>query len=1016
MKKYVISFVSIILMVFVMVGCDGGGGKSSQTSNGNGASSSAQPIDLASLFPPVDEEKLAYDTPSDTILTSASEGKAEFTPVDVRVDVADNLVYGEYDANGKTIMMVDASAVADSDKGKPLFVEGIFYGMIEDVSEVSGSKKVVLTEAQEVTDVYKNFDLEFKNDGVVSAAVKRALQRAIDRHKIVGKYDAINSEPLKISLVSRPQARSANNMVNDLALRIEFPKGYKIPVHPRGLKCSFTEASCDFTVDFKAHRHMDLGFQYEEGFVTVDTAGSYIEIGVGSYLHAFYDYNVASDNVFQVTAAQSAYFKSKLSVKVSGNVAAIALEDGLKWEKDIELLKDFHIYIPNPYNVAVDMWVGISPHFVLGFEGKLSGAVTYTHEIERKGEIRFEYDSTKGTHKFYSNAGDHADRSTKDSLNVGVEAEGKFFLFPNLTFVPSLTFLKIKKHVSVVALQSGVNMDNTLAGKIGNGFVAENKEKYSSGINTEASLTTELYGLIRGKWMVKIGSVVLYEDDDGYVNILEFPKQKLFEWKIQLLNAPKIVVKKDPDDPNRKKVFFSSDDAALLGNLYFYYNIGDTPESTKDVPVLDIEHNAHLWRVGDAPLSVEGNKYIKVRALLHNKDVSQSVWSWGTSVSAQNLLLVSSIAAPKIEPEAHVFDDRMTITLTQSQGADIYYKIDNEAVQKYTGPFDISTSATITAYSEIAFNGERIRSDVVSKTYEKCAEDEKAENDTCVAKTCLDDDYGCPVCEEGQTLLYNDDGSGYCSGGDGSDTNTSSGTDSSSGNNGSDTVSSIDINNSMTRECPWTRDSTQESYYDDDTMGEWVVYGETSCLYVENDTLFKETVRLQDNSVIEKIFAPNGTLVQIDRYFLDFEDEYDTHGTKRYIGYLYAFFDDGKIKAELFFDAHERLTGMNRLWIADKNDQGEWEYKGKVTDWFNEDGVIEKEEYADITISWERTYDKEGRLVHQSDSKGVTADYDYENRLVTRCTPDDGCKTQDLPAEYSGLGLYMITEWWYYLL
>ena len=764
MKKYLFGLFVIILWIFAITGCNEVDQVIDQIKGSSSSSSSSmQAIDLASLFPDVDVEGLVENPPAETIETTASEGKAELTPADESIQIGQGLVHGS-SADGKTLT-IDAAVVSDADVGKPLFVDNVFKGMIQSVSGNGSDKTVVVKEAEKVTDVYKHFELEFKNDGI-KTAVQRSLQQAIADHRLAGKYDMVNAEPLKLSLVHRPEARSMDNLSDDLVLRIDFPKGYKIPVDPRGVECSFSEASCSFTSIFATKKKTDLGFQYESGAITIDSTGSFIEIGIGSYVHAYYDYNVASDNIFKLKAGQSAYFKSNLSIKVSGNIASKLSKSELKWEKEIQLLKDFRVLIPNPDNVSVQTWLAISPNFTLGFEGKLSGTLTYKHAIERRGEMRVNFDSTTDTHQFYSNASDSAKKSTQDNVSGGIEAEARFYLFPNLTFVPSITFFMIHQHVTLVALQSGVNMDNTLAGKIEYGFVAENKEKYSSGLSMEASLTTTLYGLIRGKWMVKIGSVTLYDKGEGYDNILEFPKNKLFEWKVQLLNAPKLVIKDNPDDAKTKLVYFTSDDSNVLGNLYFYYNIGETPESTKDVPVLDIGKSADVWRIGDAPLVVEGNKIIKARALLRNADVSDSIWSWGTSVSAQNILTVSNIAAPDIMPKSKAFSDSITVTLTQSQGHDIYYKIDKGVIQKYSGPFNITSNATVTAYSEIDLNGLKIRSDSVSATYEKCGDTQKIENDACVDKTCRDDNYDCPVCQSGETLLFNDDGSGECVGTD----------------------------------------------------------------------------------------------------------------------------------------------------------------------------------------------------------------------------------------------------------
>ena len=859
MKIYVISVVLFLLLT----GCGGGGSSSGSSGITGGSSSSSvssfQPVDMGSLFSPVDEQGLVDNPPADTVDTSASGGKAELTPVEDAVNVDGRMMLAEPDT-GRTLV-IDSLYVSAADVGKPLFVDNVFKGMITAVADNSGASTVTVKPAEKVKDVYQHFEIEAQNDGL-KAAVKRSLARAIAKRQIVGKYDAINAHPLKISLVERPEARSVDDTMNGLVLRIEIPKGYKIPVEPRDFDCSFTQASCKFTSDFTTKRKTDLKFQYERDFITVDSTGSFIEIGVGEHIYAYYDHNTFSDDVFKLKAGISAYFKSNLTIKVSANLAAKLKEDGLKWEKDIQLLKDFKIFIPTPASEAVQTWVTVSPHFEFGFEGKLSGTVTYKHEIDRQGEVRVDFDTTTGTHRFYSNASDKAANSTKDSLSVGVEAEARFFLFPNLTYVPSITFYGVNEHVSLVALQSGVNMDNTLLGKIEEGFVAENKEKYSSGPSTEVSLTSTLYGLIRGKWMVKIGSVVLYESDDGYQNILEMPKHTLLEWKMQLLNAPKLTVKNDPNDPESKLVYFTSDDSNVLGNLYFYYNIGDTVETTKDVPVFGIENNAQVWHTGDQPIVVKGNKVIKARALLHNADVSTSVWSWGTSVSAQRVMMVSSILPPTIAPQPQAFTDSLTITLSQPQGEDIFYKIDNGAIQKYTGPFDITDTATVTAYSEIKFKGQRVRSDAVTASYEKCGVGQKVETGMCVDLTCRDDDYACPVCTDDQALVFDNDGNGVCQ-----DKNSDSNSSESGDTNNSKQLYTYD---DWTQNCP--NDLRQEIY----TIGTHKMYG---CFTLESTDITGNRVITKD------LDYSGGSMTELEEEddYLVLKNSYTDIGYKNYL-------------------------------------------------------------------------------------------------------------------------------------
>ncbi|MBU0673275.1 MAG: hypothetical protein KJ950_01375 [Proteobacteria bacterium] len=131
---------------------------------------------------------------------------------------------------------------------KPMFVGDSFKGVVQAVTGQNGNITYQLASALTVDDVFDNFDIEMGADEVVEN-VSRAVSR------FTGKYDSINPEPLKFSIITVDVAAqgsttaslsgSRTDQVKELVLRVNFPKGYTIPLQSRGLNCDFSEASCD---------------------------------------------------------------------------------------------------------------------------------------------------------------------------------------------------------------------------------------------------------------------------------------------------------------------------------------------------------------------------------------------------------------------------------------------------------------------------------------------------------------------------------------------------------------------------------------------------------------------------------------------------------------------------------------------------------------------------------------------------------------------------------------------------
>ncbi len=252
-------------------------------------------------FPPVDIPGLLAHPPATVVRTIAPDNKIDIIPTDgPKVERPASAIMIE---DTEHILVKTDEALDVSEIDQPLFVDGKFKGIVESIEQKVTGQEIHLKDAQHLSDVYKSFDVMFRNEEVVGT-----LQRSISQGRLKGLYDHLNHEPLHFSLKERSTTTGRSLGSGEPVLRIDIPKGYYIPVEPRSLHCSFGNLECTMSVQGEASQHTDLGNSVTEAGITFSTEGSYIEIGLGSYLRVHYDHNVFSKDVLDFELAQSAYF------------------------------------------------------------------------------------------------------------------------------------------------------------------------------------------------------------------------------------------------------------------------------------------------------------------------------------------------------------------------------------------------------------------------------------------------------------------------------------------------------------------------------------------------------------------------------------------------------------------------------------------------------------------------------------------------------------------------------------
>lgn len=721
----------LLIISFSLVGCGSGGGNSSAGDTTVNPVSNTDTHYPGELFPDVNEQDLLNATSNTVIETVAEDAVVTVVPTTGdKVEVTASEVISENTVNGY-VLLSDTSGVTASDVGKPLFIDTIFMGIITDVLSQNAALKILLKNAKNVDDIYSEFSIEMQN-----SSIKQSVQRSISRHQIKGRYDDINKNPIRFSILEKPVTNKRGIVEDEIILRMDIPEGYHVPIKQRGINCSFSEADCSFTTQGDAQTKLDLGKEYSSGGITFSTKNSYIEMGLGAYIRMHYDGNLIQKDVFDFTIANSGYFKSNMQVSISGELKR-------DWSTDLKLIKDFDIEIVHPYSAVVKTSIAVAPVITFGVSGKLSGSITATSYLERSGEIRFNYDSKTDTHEFSSTLKYTPKSLNKDGIEVSVKAEAHAYIFPTVLMIPNVKFLRINIPLTLVYFRSGVKLDNAVTGTITSGFVVENGVEQES-LGTEASVVTSLYGSVQGRWMVRVGGVDFYHTDE-YADIMKTGVMNVLEWNAKLLNQPQIIVKEDSQNKSIKKVTFSANESdKIKEKLYFYYTIANENKAQYDISIAGIESQNHtslpgfenhtqVWKIGDAPITVSGNKILKVRSVLYNKDISDSIWSWGTSVSQQTSAEIVNMMEPVITPSSTAFKESIVVSISQAQGYDIYYRINGGAPILYSGGVTLSATSSLTAYASAMVDGVKVLSKDTTATYTKCGEGEVVVGGTCEA-------------------------------------------------------------------------------------------------------------------------------------------------------------------------------------------------------------------------------------------------------------------------------------------
>lgn len=705
-------------MTALLIGCGGGGGGNTNTldsaSSSSVAASNENPLTSKSFT--IDESAFADTSAFSEINATARDTAITLEPKNQNnalnissSDLIQNSAKVDYATYSYATSL--ASNAINTHVGSPLYIDGKFAGMIDSYD----NGKIVVRDADDISDVYSAFDIAGSVD-TVERQVRSAIRASF------GKYDTLNKKPLKISIVRKKVPSKTRSVQYEPVAVIEFPKGYTIPITrtlSANVDCELSEAMCDATFNYDKKWEKDFGKTKQFGSVTFTTAGSKIEIGLGAYIRAMYNYETVGDNQYYFEFKPSAYYRVNMHMSIKGS--NISGDD-----ETFKILKN-GLNINIPLHEFVSLNLNIIPEIVVGMEDAPNNKkINFEASLQsqRTGYVKLTY--TNGGGDVSKGIKEESEPLGKAGVTLKLDTGGDkviAYLFPEIALRPQLKFTKISKKINIAYVRNGARIDTKIKGKVDDDWIVQNAKVTGSAVQ-DVYLKTYLYGLIDYKWDIKVGDTDLYESDD-WSKIYKSNTFKLLEWMSQFLQKPLINVRL-----SKGKRFVNFDiQSVYKDKIRFYYTLDD-----KDID--DIEGiNKHpdntpyqVWHSGDNDIVLNEDKAIKVRAVVFTKDVSDAPWSWGMSISKQAEGAAVYLPEPKLNPASKDFKASQKIALTQSENDEIRVSRDGGLTYNSCGrgscSITLSDSTDLSAMAVREFKGKEYNSTVALGYYRKCDSNE----------------------------------------------------------------------------------------------------------------------------------------------------------------------------------------------------------------------------------------------------------------------------------------------------
>jgi hypothetical protein len=734
-KSKIIILLSILLLM--LSACGGGGGSSDPVTLSSGDTNTSNIIDvpenpLTSASFTLDESDFNDTTNFELINAKSLTPKVTLTQLhpSTSLDISSGDI--TFSAGALTDIYqnynypTSLSQTAVEEKiGKPLYIDGEFAGIIDRFE----NGEIIVRDAQDISEVYEQFDIEASVDEL-ETSITRSIRRSI------GKYDYLNKEPLKVSFISKDVQIKSRALKQEPVVVIEFPEGYTIPLSREftgDIDCELSDAMCDAAFNYDTSYAKEFDKEKSFGSVVFSTAGSRIEIGLGAYIRAMYDYNTIGSNQYYFEFKPTAYYLVNMVMSIKGTDAVTAGSETFKIVQN-------GLNIAVPLHKFVSLNINVIPEIVIGMEAAPNNKeLTFEASLESKrtGYIRMVYSNGGGS--VTKGIEESSDPLVKSAITLKVDTDKEKvvgYLFPEIAVRPQLKFTKISKKVNIAYVRNGARIDTMVKGIVNDNWIVENDELSGSTVE-DVYLKTYLYGLIDYKWDVKVGDTDIVSSDN-WSEIYKSSTLNILEWMSQYLQQPKVTV----TALNNKRLVAFDIESAYKNNIRFYYTTNgdeinkDTINNSRDGTTYQI------WRIGDAPIELSEDTIMKVKAVLFTDEIPEkasTLWAWGMSISQQAELDVVYIPEPLITPSAQDFTTSVNVAITQSSNDEI--KVSHNAGLTFTSCGVSSCSLTVSETEDLYvkavrnFNGKEYSSIVSRGYYRKCASQETVgEEGKCVTQ------------------------------------------------------------------------------------------------------------------------------------------------------------------------------------------------------------------------------------------------------------------------------------------